>query len=69
MLEPYHEVQEPAHSQHSGMASETGSAVATSEKKVQDLTSLYGAKKDKDMVCFLFRFTNLMFVVYKYVPV
>jgi hypothetical protein len=51
------------------MASETGSAVATSEKKVQDLTSLYGAKKDKDMVRFLFRFTNLMFVVYKYVPV
>jgi hypothetical protein len=62
-------VQEPAHSQHSGVASEAGSAVATGEKKVQDLTSLYGTKKDKDTVCFLLRFTNLMFVVYKYVSV
>jgi hypothetical protein len=43
--------------------------VATGEKKVQDLTSLYGTKKDKDTVCFLLRFTNLMFVVYKYVSV
>jgi hypothetical protein len=65
-LEPYFEVQKPAHSQQSGVTSEAGSAVAIGEKKVQDLTSLYGAKKDKDTVCFLFRFTNILFVAYKY---
>ena len=62
-LESYLEEQKPAHSQQSGLTSEAGSAVATDEMKVQDLTSMYGAKKDKDMVCFLFRFTNLLFVV------
>ncbi|KAK3119117.1 hypothetical protein QOZ80_9BG0714290 [Eleusine coracana subsp. coracana] len=47
-LDPYVEVQKPAHSQHSGVTEEAGSAVGTGEKKVQDLTVLYGSKKDKE---------------------
>ncbi|KAK3120522.1 hypothetical protein QOZ80_9AG0689320 [Eleusine coracana subsp. coracana] len=47
-LDPYVEVQKPAHSQHSGVTEEAGSAVGTGEKKVQELTVLYGSKKDKE---------------------
>ncbi|TVU24155.1 hypothetical protein EJB05_26556 [Eragrostis curvula] len=47
-LEPHLEVQKPAHSEQSGVASEAGSAVATGEMKVQDLTGMYGAQKDKE---------------------
>jgi hypothetical protein len=50
-LEPYFEVQKPAHSQQSGVASEAGSAVAIGEKKVQDLTSLYGAMNRNCFFC------------------
>ncbi|KAL6890106.1 hypothetical protein ACP4OV_008869 [Aristida adscensionis] len=47
-LEPHLEVQKPAHSQHSGVTSEAGSAVANDEISKQELTLMYGPKKDKD---------------------
>lgn len=59
-LEPYLEMPKPAHAQHSGVTEETaGSAVGTGEMKVQQTTDAYGTKKDKDKVCFLFRFNKL----------
>ncbi|AQK48978.1 DNA binding [Zea mays] len=50
-LEPHLEVQHPAHSQHSEVASEAASAAGNDELKVQDLTMMYGAKTDRDKVC------------------
>ncbi|AQK48980.1 uncharacterized LOC100284469 [Zea mays] len=47
-LEPHLEVQHPAHSQHSEVASEAASAAGNDELKVQDLTMMYGAKTDRD---------------------
>ncbi|WVZ50415.1 hypothetical protein U9M48_001668 [Paspalum notatum var. saurae] len=47
-LEPYLEVQRPAHSQHSELASEAGSAAGNEELRVQDLTMAYGTKMDRD---------------------
>ncbi|CAO2142416.1 unnamed protein product [Urochloa humidicola] len=47
-LEPHLEVQRPAHSQHSEIASEAGSVAGNDEMKVQDLTMLYGTKMDRD---------------------
>ncbi|CAD6256167.1 unnamed protein product [Miscanthus lutarioriparius] len=44
-LEPHLEVQRPAHSQHSEVASE---AAGNDELKVQDLTMMYGTKMDRD---------------------
>ncbi|CAL4986527.1 unnamed protein product [Urochloa decumbens] len=47
-LEPHLEVQQPAHSQHSEIASEAGSVAGNDEMKVQDLTMMYGTKTDRD---------------------
>ncbi|CAO2144774.1 unnamed protein product [Urochloa humidicola] len=47
-LEPHLEVQRPAHSQHSEIASEAGSVAGIDEMKVQDLTMMYGTKMDRD---------------------
>uniref|UniRef100_K3ZI54 DNA-directed RNA polymerase I subunit rpa49 n=1 Tax=Setaria italica TaxID=4555 RepID=K3ZI54_SETIT len=47
-LEPHLEVQQPAHSQHSEVASEAGSVAGNDELKVQDLTMMYGTKTDRD---------------------
>ncbi|CAL4979673.1 unnamed protein product [Urochloa decumbens] len=47
-LEPHLEVQRPAHSQHSEIASEAGSVAGNDEMKVQDLTMMYGTKTDRD---------------------
>jgi len=46
-------VQQPAHSQHSEVTSEVGSVAGNDELKVQDLTMMYGAKRDRDTVCCL----------------
>ncbi|XP_062182558.1 uncharacterized protein LOC133886758 [Phragmites australis] len=48
-LEPHLELQKPAHSQHSEVAPQAGSAVANDEMKIQDLTRVFGTQKDKDM--------------------
>ncbi|KAF8673362.1 hypothetical protein HU200_048922 [Digitaria exilis] len=47
-LEPHLEVQQPAHSQRSEVASEAGSVAGNDELKVQDLTMMYGTKADRD---------------------
>ncbi|CAN6373028.1 unnamed protein product [Urochloa humidicola] len=47
-LEPHLEVQRPAHSQHSEIASEAGSVAGNDEMMVQDLTMMYGTKMDRD---------------------
>jgi hypothetical protein len=46
-------VQQPAHSQHSEVASEASSVAGNDELKVQDLTMMYGTKTDRDKVCCL----------------
>ncbi|PAN43388.1 hypothetical protein PAHAL_8G232400 [Panicum hallii] len=47
-LEPHLQVQQPAHSQHSEVASEASSVAGNDELKVQDLTMMYGTKTDRD---------------------